>query len=51
MGRILYTTGDTFDEKTREFLDASQVPYLGKPFDLKQLKQSLERLLETPLEA
>ena len=49
--RILYTTGDTFDEKTREFLDASQVPYLGKPFDLKQLKQSLERLLEIPLEA
>ncbi len=49
--RILYTTGDTFDTKTREFLDASQVPYLGKPFDLKQLKQSLERLLETPVEA
>jgi CheY-like chemotaxis protein len=49
--RILYTTGDTFDTKTREFLESSQVPYLGKPFDLKQLKQSLERLLETPVEA
>jgi len=49
--RILYTTGDSFDVKTREFLEASQVPYLGKPFDLKQLKQSLERLLETPAEA
>ena len=49
--RILYTTGDAFDAKTREFLEASQVPYLGKPFDLKQLKQSLERLLETPVEA
>ena len=49
--RILYTTGDSFDVKTREFLEASQVPYLGKPFDLKQLKQSLERLLETPVEA
>jgi len=49
--RILYTTGDSFDAKTREFLEASQVPYLGKPFDLKQLKQSLERLLETPVEA
>jgi CheY-like chemotaxis protein len=48
--RILYTTGDTFDAKTREFLESSQVPYLGKPFDLKQLKQSLERLLETPVE-
>ncbi|MFN7958759.1 MAG: PAS domain S-box protein [Holophagaceae bacterium] len=49
--RILYTTGDAFDAKTREFLSSSQVPYLGKPFDLKQLKQSLERLLETPVEA
>jgi PAS domain S-box-containing protein len=49
--RILYTTGDAFDAKTREFLDGSQVPYLGKPFDLKQLKQSLERLLVTPVEA
>ena len=49
--RILYTTGDSFDARTREFLAANQVPYLGKPFDLKQLKQSLERLLETPIEA
>jgi CheY-like chemotaxis protein len=51
MRRILYTTGDAFDEKTREFLEAGQLPYLGKPFDLKQLKQSLELLLETPVEA
>jgi CheY-like chemotaxis protein len=49
--RILYTTGDAFDSKTREFLEASQVPYLGKPFDLKQLKQNLEQLLDTPVEA
>lgn len=49
--RILYTTGDAFDTKTRNFLEANQVPYLGKPFDLKQLKQSLERMLETPAEA
>jgi CheY-like chemotaxis protein len=49
--RILYTTGDSFDAKTRGFLESSQVPYLGKPFDLKQLKQSLERLLETSVEA
>jgi CheY-like chemotaxis protein len=49
--RILYTTGDAFDAKTRQFLEATQVPYLGKPFDLSQLKQSLERLLETPVDA
>ena len=49
--RILYTTGDSFDAKTRTFLETNQVPYLGKPFDLKQLKQGLERLVETPVEA
>lgn len=49
--RILYTTGDAFDGRTREFLTDSQVPHLGKPFDLKQLKQSLEHLLETPVDA
>ncbi|HCZ34163.1 MAG TPA: hypothetical protein DHV93_12380 [Holophagaceae bacterium] len=49
--RILYTTGDSFDAVTRSFLDVNQVPYLGKPFDLKQLKQSLEDLLETRNEA
>jgi len=49
--RILYTTGDSFDAKTRAFLETNQVPYLGKPFDLKQLKQSLEQLVETPIEA
>ena len=46
--RILYTTGDSFDATTRDFLEATQVAYLGKPFELKQLKQSLERLLEAP---
>jgi hypothetical protein len=49
--RILYTTGDSFDAKTRGFLEGNQLPYLGKPFDLKQLKQSLERLIGTPIEA
>ncbi len=43
--RMLYTTGDSFDTETREFLDRSGVPYLGKPFDLKKFKQALERLL------
>jgi PAS domain S-box-containing protein len=43
--RILYTTGDTFDPETREFLDRSQLPNLGKPFDLKKLKQALGELI------
>jgi len=43
--RILYTTGDSFDPETREFLDRSRLPNLGKPFDLKKLKQVLGDLL------
>lgn len=51
MQRILFTTGDSFDATTRDFLEVNRVPFLGKPFDLKQLKQSLEQLLERPAEA
>ena len=43
--RILFTTGDTFDPHTRAFLDRVHVPNLGKPFDLKKLKEALGDLL------
>jgi PAS domain S-box-containing protein len=43
--RILFTTGDSFDPETRTFLDRSKLPNLGKPFDLKKLKQALGDLL------
>jgi len=45
--RIIYTTGDTFDPETREFLDQESLPHLGKPFDLKKLKQSITDLVST----
>jgi len=43
--RILFTTGDSFDPETRAFLERSQAPHLGKPFDLKKLKQALGDLI------
>jgi len=43
--RILFTTGDSFDPETRTFLEASGLPHLGKPFDLKKLKLALTDLL------
>ena len=49
--RVLFTTGDAFDAQTRQFLEENALPHLGKPFDLRQLKQSLEALLETPADA
>ena len=39
--QILFTTGDSFDPETRGFLEKEKVPHLGKPFDLKKLKQAL----------
>lgn len=44
-GRVLFTTGDSFDPDTRAFLDRSGVPHLGKPFDLKKLKETLTQML------
>jgi PAS domain S-box-containing protein len=43
--RILFTTGDSFDSETKAFLEATQAPHLGKPFDLKKLRRALEELL------
>lgn len=45
VGRMLFTTGDSFDQETRGFLERSQVAHLGKPFDLKKLRQALEALV------
>ena len=47
--RILFTTGDSFDQDTRNFLERSGAPFLGKPFDLRKFKQTLERIVaESP---
>jgi two-component system NtrC family sensor kinase len=43
--KIIFTTGDAFDPETRTFLEQSKLPHLGKPFDLKKLKQALGDLL------
>ena len=43
--RILFTTGDSFDPDTRKFLEQTLAPHLGKPFDLKKLKQALSDLV------
>jgi two-component system NtrC family sensor kinase len=43
--KIIYTTGDSFDPETRTFLEQAKLPHLGKPFDLKKLKQAMGDLL------
>ena len=43
--KIIFTTGDSFDPETRTFMEQWKLPHLGKPFDLKKLKQALGSLL------
>ena len=43
--RVIFTTGDSFDPETRAFLEGAHAPHLGKPFDLRKLKQALTDLL------
>jgi len=47
--RILFTTGDSFDPETRGFLEKASLPHLGKPFDLRKLKQAVSELLASTL--
>lgn len=44
--RIIYTTGDSFDPDTREFLETLHLPHLGKPFDLRRLKDAMKSVLD-----
>jgi PAS domain S-box-containing protein len=43
--RVLFTTGDAYDGPTLDFLEKHQLPYLPKPFDLRQFQTKLEELL------
>jgi len=47
--RILFTTGDAFDPETRAFLETHALPHLGKPFDLRKLKESIAGLKASSL--
>ncbi|OGN91410.1 MAG: hypothetical protein A2Z75_05180 [Chloroflexi bacterium RBG_13_50_10] len=43
--RVVFITGDIMGKRTLVFLDKTKVPYLMKPFDAKQLKTEIRRIL------
>lgn len=45
--RIVFLTGDTVNEETREFLQRVGNPHLAKPFSLKVLKQTIGAVCAT----
>jgi len=44
-GRIIFLTGDVLSLEKREFLARSGAPFLMKPFDLDELRQTVQRTL------
>jgi len=46
-GRVVFTTGDTIDEKTRKFLEGTGQPILNKPFEIDKVLQALQTVLSS----
>jgi DNA-binding response OmpR family regulator len=44
-GRIVFVTGDILSREKREFLQRSGAPYLLKPFDLREVRQLVHRMV------
>ncbi len=44
--RFMFITGDTYDFQVKEFLEATGVTYLKKPFRIKELKESVQKQLQ-----
>ena len=42
--RFVFVTGDTLTPETREFLDRTGVPSLGKPFDADEIRRVIDRI-------
>lgn len=43
--RVVFITGDVMGKRTISFLDKTKTPYLMKPFDAKELKSQINRIL------
>ena len=43
--RVVFITGDTLDSETQDFLDKTKVPCISKPFDIQQLRKSIDQVL------
>jgi CheY-like chemotaxis protein len=43
--RVIFITGDVMEVITREFLDRTGAPHIAKPFNIGQLKKSIDSML------
>ena len=44
--RVVFSTGDTVDEETRQFLETTKQPVLSKPFEIEKLLDTLSAVLQ-----
>lgn len=45
--RVVFMTGGTFTQRSREFLSNGQIPYVEKPFDMQALRGLIRDRLAT----
>jgi len=45
LGRLVFITGDTINLKTLRFLTANAIPYLSKPFDIRELEIAIRNIV------
>jgi PAS domain S-box-containing protein len=43
--RVVFITGDVMGKRTMAFLDKTKTPYMMKPFDARELKKQMNRIL------
>ncbi len=43
--RVMFITGDVMEVVTRDFLNRTGVPHIAKPFNIGQLKKSIDNIL------
>ena len=43
--RVVFITGDVMGKRTLAFLDKTKTPYMMKPFDARELKITINRIL------
>ncbi len=46
-GRVVFATGDTVDEETRQFLDTTDRPVLSKPFEIEKVLDTLAAVVQS----
>ena len=48
LNKIIFITGDTTSDQSREFLNSIENPLLKKPFELHDIKEVIQGLLTNP---